>query len=513
MHISVTLWPARHCAAHKGAQNPDTDSLPGWSRMRLAPLAMAVCLALVLIAALAQGAPRQPAPAREREAVIVNQSGQTLRELYAAPQGAEDFGPDLLGADTVPDRGTFRARILAAECTLEFRAVFLDGSEERRRQNICQNRRVQFGDPALPLREATIRNETDTAIHQIFAATPGSAARGPDRLGETVLAPDRETRIRLGRTRDCVFDLTAVFADGTEETRPALNLCREPRVTFGDPAAPRREARITNASERTIREFYASIRAPEAWGPDRLGAGLLPPGAGFTLRLRGAACLWDLRAVYDDEAEEVKPGVDLCAMREIAFDGSGAPRPPERRVTLVNRHGALIQEVYLSGTAETEWGPDRLGDDVLPRGERRTVVIRLRDCEADLRIVFQDRRAAEERAGIDLCQTPVIVLAPGWTLAERLDEGEAPETGPRPGSIRLRNASDVPIAELYADPPGAPRGPDRLGRTVLGAGETLDFAPPEGVPCRADLTVIFRDGREVALPGTDLCAGVELVLP
>ena len=68
------------------------------------------------------------------------------------------------------------------------------------------------------------------------------------------------------------------------------------------------------------------------------------------------------------------------------------------------------------------------------------------------------------------------------------------------------------VAELYADAPGAPRGPDRLGRTVLGVGETVDFAPPEGIPCRADLTAVFRDGREVTLPAIDLCAGVEVVV-
>jgi hypothetical protein len=476
--------------------------------MRLASLAMALCLALPTHAALAQGTP----PVREREASIVNQSGQTLRELYAAPPGAEDFGPDLLGADTVPDRGTFRARIAGAACDLEFRAVYQDGTEERRRHNICRNRRVQFGDPSIPVREATLRNETDTVLMQLFALPPGAEGRGPDRLGENVVEPGRELRIRLGRTRDCVFDVTAVFEDGEEERRAGLNLCREPRVVLGDPAAPRREARVTNASDRTIREFYASARAPAAWGPDRLGVDVLPPGSGVTLRLRGQACLWDMRAVYDDDAEETKPGIDLCTVREVAFDGSGAPRAPERRVTLVNRHGAMIQEVYLSAPSEEDWGPDRLGEEVLPQGERRAVTARLRECEADLRIVFEDRRASEERAGINLCEVATIVLRPGWTLADRLDEGETPDSGPRPGSVRLRNAAEVPVAELYADAPGAPRGPDRLGRTVLGAGESLDFAPPEGIGCAADLVAVFRDGREVRLPATDLCAGTELVL-
>ncbi|MBW6400703.1 hypothetical protein KPL78_22780 [Roseomonas sp. HJA6] len=482
--------------------------------MRLPSLAIAVCLAFAPLAALAQPAPRNAPQAqpREREATITNQSGQTLRELYAAPPGAAEFGPDLLGSDTVPDRGTFRARLGTAPCDLEFRAVYQDGTEERRRQNICQNRRVQFGDPSIPLREVTVRNETDAILLQVFAAPPNAPGRGPDRLGENIIPAGREWRVRLGRTRDCVFDVTAVFEDGEEETRPALNLCRDARVTFGDPNAPRREARIANASDRAMREFYASTRAPTAWGPDRLGSDLLPAGSAFSLRVRGAACLWDLRAVYEDDAEEVKQGVDLCRQREVSFDGSGAPRPPERRVTLVNRHGAAVQEVYISGSAEEDWGPDRLGEDVLARGGRIEVAARLRDCEADLRIVFEDRRGAEERAAINFCETPVIVLRPGWTLADRLDEGESADTGPRAGSVRLRNGGDTPIAELYAYPAGGERGPDRLGRTVLGVGETLDFAPPDGVGCLAELAVVFRDGREILLTGLDLCAGEELVL-
>jgi hypothetical protein len=46
----------------------------------------------------------------------------------------------------------------------------------------------------------------------------------------------------------------------------------------------------------------------------------------------------------------------------------------------------------------------------------------------------------------------------------------------------------------------------------------MDFAPPDDLAregadrCRADLTAVFRDGRELRLPARDLCAGGEVVL-
>ena len=83
--------------------------------------------------------------------------------------------------------------------------------------------------------------------------------------------------------------------------------------------------------------------------------------------------------------------------------------------------------------------------------------------------------------------------------------------------MRLCNAAAVPLVALHADPIGAPRGPDRLGRAALEAGESMEFAPPEDLPpgparCLADLTAVFGDGRELRLPARDICADGEVVL-
>lgn len=485
--------------------------------------------------ALAQRPAQPPArpPARPdavTEAVIANELGLALSELYVVPAGSTEQGEDRLGAsDTLPSGASLRVPLGRARlCLHDVRGVLADGSvEERRGVDLCRNPRLTLGDPSAPLREADVVNDTDLALREFYAMPAGAGARGPDRLGAEIVAPEATFRLRLGRARQCLYDLTAVFEDDSVEEKRRVDLCRRSRVSFGDAAIPWRQAEVENASGRAMRNLYAVGRgtapegAPEGaregggprWGPDRLGATLLDSGESLRLRLRSRSCLADLRAVYEDDAAEEKSGVDLCDGGAIRFDGGGIPRAPERAITLVNRHGAAVQEIYASPVNDSDWGEDRLEGRPMERGARTELVLRSA-CEADLRIVFANG-GAEERRGLDICENSLIVLRPGWTLAERLGQGAGPvEQGPpREGSVRFRNTGGVPLVELYADAPGAPRGPDRLGATVLGRGETLDFAPPGGLGCTVHLRGVFRDGRLLDRPDFDLCAGTEVNLP
>ena len=183
-----------------------------------------------------------------------------------------------------------------------------------------------------------------------------------------------------------------------------------------------------------------------------------------------------------------------------------------RGVVLANRHVAAVQEVYLSASTDADWGPDRLGDVALHVGDDASVQME-GGCEADLRIVFPNG-GAEERRGVDLCETTRIVLRPGWVVAERLDEEGpvAPEPVPQApaGVLRLRNAGRLPIIEVYTGRPGGPRGEDRLGADTLPVGSLIELEPPDPDACAADLVAVFRNGREVTRPGVDLCAGEEI---
>jgi hypothetical protein len=467
--------------------------------------------------------------------VIANELGLALRELYVVPTGSVEENNDLLGLDTLPTGASLRVPLgRQSLCLFDVRVVLADSTrQEKRGVDFCRVARITFGDPTAPLREAVVENATDMTIRELYAAPvapprrgganrDAAADRGTDRLGAEVVAPEATFTLRLGRTRDCVYDVTAVFEDDSVEERRAIDLCRRARVTFGDPSLPRREVEVANSSGHVMRSLFAATapipagesRPADRWGADRLGGVTVEAGDSFRLRLRGRACTADLRAVYDDDTAEEKRDVDICATGARAlFDGSGIPRQPERAFTLVNRHGAAVEEVYASAIDESDWGDDKLSGTALERGGRHEVVLN-GDCEIDLRIVFGNG-GAEERRGVDICATSLIVLRPGWTLAEKLDQnpGALEPSPPREGSVRLRNAARAPIVELYVHPADAPRGTDRLGATVLGHNETLDFQPPAEVGCTATLSVVFRDGQEIDRPGFDLCSGTEVTLP
>lgn len=182
-----------------------------------------------------------------------------------------------------------------------------------------------------------------------------------------------------------------------------------------------------------------------------------------------------------------------------------------QRVQLVNRTLATVREVYLSPARDAGWGEDRLGASVLEPGEEAEIAL-AGGCEADLRIVYPGG-AAEERRGLDLCAHPRIVLRPGWVLAETLDEeGAAPAMPAAGGVLRLRNRGPLPIVEVYAAPAGAPRGEDRLGADILPIGGEMEIEPEDANECEVELTVVFRDGREVTRQGVDLCGDEELEL-
>lgn len=191
-----------------------------------------------------------------------------------------------------------------------------------------------------------------------------------------------------------------------------------PRATHGPLAE--RDLTILNASARPINEIYISPSTAPNWGTDLLGDSTIPPGGSARLALgRFSDCRFDVQVIYADATREDRTGLDICRTHALTVTGATATplpgaAPRSHEVTLRNAGPLPIRQVFISPAYAESWEDDLLPRQ-LPPGESVALPYR-GDCTADLRVVFANR-AAEERRGLDLCATPRLTIAPGWTTA------------------------------------------------------------------------------------------------
>jgi len=74
--------------------------------------------------------------------------------------------------------------------------------------------------------------------------------------------------------------------------------------------------RVNNRTAITINEIYASSSNDNSWGPDRLGANVLPPGQSIVVRLPQAQCINDIRIVFADGQVHERRRVDTCQITD-----------------------------------------------------------------------------------------------------------------------------------------------------------------------------------------------------
>ncbi len=206
---------------------------------------------------------------------------------------------------------------------------------------------------------------------------------------------------------------------------PSADPGKIPMGPMGD-----RDIIIINRSSHGIAELYVSPSAADAWGGDRLGDNQIEKYARLNIPLgRMRDCGFDVLAVYDDQRREEIRAVNLCRNRQLTLDASGAIAPPpppypEQHMTLINASRLPIQQFYLSPLDAAQWGDDLLATSGVSVGEERPLTFH-GPCDADVRVVFANR-AAEERRGLNLCRSPTLRIAPGWTTADGPDMAVRP---------------------------------------------------------------------------------------
>jgi hypothetical protein len=200
----------------------------------------------------------------------------------------------------------------------------------------------------------------------------------------------------------------------------------------------------------------------------------------------------------------------LLAALALAAPPAAAQQNPDFWV--VNNTGRTIAEIYVSSSASQNWGPDRLGQHVLGSGMRFAIrPPRDGTCVFDIRVVYADG-TAEERRRVNTCSiSEVAFTAPAAT--PRSGQGPVQPAGPNP-DFRLVNRSGRVITEVYVSSSASQAwGPDRLGRNVLGAGQSMIINLPRDGTCVFDVRVVYDNGTATERRRVNTCAITEMTFP
>jgi hypothetical protein len=298
-------------------------------------------------------------------------------------------------------------------------------------------------------RDVTILNRSGHAVSQVYVSPSSAQQWGDDRLGKDALPPGKSTHVRIGRARDCEYDVQVIYDNVTREESRDVNLCRVHQVTFDGSSAVAIEAgagenghplTLTNHAGRPIQQVFLSQTDSDQWGDDRLGDDSLSVGDSKTITYPDG-CKADLRIVYDNRSAEERRGVDLCATPRLSIEpgwttadtppsgaGTQAPTtaaaaplsaapPAGAEVSVVNRSGHDIAEFYLAPEGGDR-GPDRLGANLLKDGAAATMRLDpSAPCKFTAHVVFSGHEQDRDVAGLDLCANPRIELSPADAAA------------------------------------------------------------------------------------------------
>ncbi len=173
-------------------------------------------------------------------------------------------------------------------------------------------------------REVVVANHTARTIIELYVSAQAADSWGQDRLNDDELAPGATTHIKLGRSRDCYFDLLAVYDDTSREESRGVNVCRDRELAFEgkhviapqEALGPQRSVTVINGSPRPIQQLYFSSPDAAQWGDDLLVNSSISVGEQRRIEFRGD-CNADVRVVFSNRSAEERRGLDLCRFPEL----------------------------------------------------------------------------------------------------------------------------------------------------------------------------------------------------
>ncbi len=167
----------------------------------------------------------------------------------------------------------------------------------------------------------TLVNATGREITQFYASPSRASDWGQERLGGATLAPGSEVEIATG-SEECLADLMVTFAGGAEEERLKQDLCRHPRVVWGEPPPEpdNPSFSLVNGTGQAMTELSVTPSGHPGGNFDLLLGARLEPGASIWISLPGGqGCLVDVAYTLADGTRHEWPMVATCASRDAVI--------------------------------------------------------------------------------------------------------------------------------------------------------------------------------------------------
>lgn len=180
---------------------------------------------------------------------------------------------------------------------------------------------------------------------------------------------------------------------------------------------------------------------------------------------------------------------------------------------IVNRSGRVIYEAYASPSTDNNWGPDRLGQNVVPAGRNFVVRLPQGECVYDVRVVYERSGGpAEERRNINLCNVRDLVF--DGRGAAGGPQQAAPQQGPQGNpSFNLVNQGQQTVMQVFASLTTDNNwGADRLGADTVAPGAIFPVRLPEG-NCMYDVRFVYDNGQAQERRNVNLCEVINVTLP
>ena len=352
---------------------------------------LAVLLVALVAPIVAFAQPRQDPQASGADFYVVNNGPVPIEQIYVSPSGDRNWGRDRLSRTVIERGDSFLVRNTVPDgCQADVRVVFAGNAQvERRNQNLCRINRMYFTTPARPGRrtpatEITIRNEGDVLLESLYISRAGEREWGRDWLASgSAIEGQGNRRVQIGADHGCQVDIRADFQGGGKVGFYNENICAQTSIVFfapdanpispprrrpdsvvqqdppttgggdlprerdrepagptiGGPARtddtrPRRDGgsgnlTVVNNYRVPLRELYVSPSSQREWGrdllPDRV---LVAPRDRYAVQVETARdCQFDIKAVWDSDAEEVMRNTNLCAGRPVALSGPPPNKP------------------------------------------------------------------------------------------------------------------------------------------------------------------------------------------